>query len=173
MSEQNKLPQLIMCKQHLEDLAPISVPEGYTVRHYKEGDGLQWEKIIKASFNYESNFKKEIAQSENFKPEKVWFVCHEDKPVATATTWYNGNWDKSIGYLHMVGILPEYSGKSLGLKACLAALHEMKREGRSSAVLNTDDFRLPAIKTYFRLGFEKQLTHESHQGRWKDIMEKL
>jgi mycothiol synthase len=172
MAEQN-LPQLVMFKESLENLVPVSVPEGFTVRHFREGDGKHWENIIRASFNYDCNFEKEIAQNENFKPEKVWFVCDGDKPVATATAWYNGNWDKSVGYLHMVGMLPEYAGKSLGLKVSLAVLHEMQREGRSSAVLNTDDFRLPAIKTYFRLGFKSQCTHESHEGRWKLIREKL
>jgi mycothiol synthase len=173
MEEQNNLPQLVMFIESLEDLEHVSVPDGYTVRHFRDGDDKHWEKIIKASFNYECNFEKEIAQNENFKPEKVWFICDGDIPVATATAWYSTNWDKSVGYLHMVGMLPEYAGKSLGLKASLAAIHEMKHEGRSSSVLNTDDFRLPAIKTYLRLGYKPHFTHESHELRWKDILEKL
>ncbi|HHY83306.1 MAG TPA: hypothetical protein GX505_11630 [Clostridiales bacterium] len=45
----------------------------------------------------------------------------------------------------------------------------MKKEGWTSAVLETDDFRLPAIKTYFRLGFQPKFTHESHPDRWDKI----
>lgn len=173
MSEQNSLPQLIMFKESLEDLMPVNLPEGYSVRHFREGDDKHWETIIGASFHYDCNFQKEIASNDKFKPEKVWFVCDGNRPIATATAWYSAHWGEAVGYLHMVGMLPEYSGKSLGFKASLAALHEMKRVGRKSAVLNTDDFRLPAIKGYLRLGFKPLFTHESFYERWENIMEKL
>lgn len=173
IEEQNNTPQLVMLRNNLDNLPEIKVPEGYQVRSFKFGDEKEWEKIIKASFKYESNFDKEIKSSENFKPEKVWFVCEGDKPVATSTAWYYSNFDKSVGYVHMVGILPEYAGKGLGLQASLATLYEMKREGRSSAVLNTDDFRLPAIKTYLKLGFLPQFTHISHIERWKLLLEQI
>jgi hypothetical protein len=37
---------------------------------------------------------------------------------------------------------------------------------RVAAVLDTDDFRQAAVKTYLRLGFRPWITHRSHLVRW-------
>ncbi len=39
--------------------------------------------------------------------------------------------------------------------------------------LCTDDWRLPAVKTYLNLGFEPEIIHESHPARWKAVFETL
>jgi len=172
MSE--SLPQLIMFLPFLDCLPQNNLPDGYVLTHYNCSDDAEaWNKIISESFNIQADFEKQIRSNENFRPERVSFVCHGNTPVATATAWYNAQWDESVGYLHMVGLLPQYAGKSLGLQASLAALHQMKREGRKSAVLHTDDFRIPAIKTYTRLGFLPQITHESHVERWQKILTQI
>jgi mycothiol synthase len=170
----DKLPQLVMLRRTLEDLPANSLPEGYALHLYSgEQDAAAWNRIIAESFHWQADFQKDMAGDEAFHPERVWFVRHENVPVATASAWFRPQWGETAGYLHMVGLLPEYAGRSLGLQASLAALHQMKREGRQSAVLETDDFRLPAIKTYLRLGFVPEFTHESHAERWKTILLKL
>jgi mycothiol synthase len=40
-------------------------------------------------------------------------------------------------------------------------------------VLDTDDFRLPAIKNYLNLRFVPMFDGENHKLRWQDIFEKL
>ena len=45
--------------------------------------------------------------------------------------------------------------------------------GWAVARLWTDDWRLPAIKTYLNLGFEPDIEHESHPERWRAVFEKL
>ena len=69
----------------------------------------------------------------------------------------------------MVGILPEAGGKGLGLTVSLAALHEMNREGRTNAILRTDDFRVPAVITYLKLCFVPMLIDENQRERWGNI----
>jgi len=39
--------------------------------------------------------------------------------------------------------------------------------------LETDDYRLPAIKTYLNLGFEPLLVHENQRDRWRNILSAL
>ena len=46
----------------------------------------------------------------------------------------------------------------------------MVREGRQRAFLSTDDFRLPAIRTYLKLGFEPYLVHENQRERWRKVL---
>jgi len=69
--------------------------------------------------------------------------------------------------------VPAHRGRRLGFWACLAALHRFAEEGREAALLLTDDFRLPAIRTYLRLGFRPVYTYESHMERWGKVFSEL
>ncbi|WP_409341453.1 GNAT family N-acetyltransferase [Paenibacillus sp. MBLB4367] len=166
-------PQLVMFLSSLSDLPPLQLHSGYSVRTYRPGDDTAWNGIIKASFQKEYDFAKHISERDAFKPERVLFVCHDDRPVATACAWHKSAWGEQTGYLHMVGVLPSYSGKKLGHIVSLAALQQMVKEGRKSAVLHTDDYRIPAIVTYLKLGFHPQMAHENHVQRWRQIAETL
>jgi len=163
-------PSLVMYRPTLLELPSLEIPDGYTLRSFQAGDESYWEAIIDQSFKYESNFQKEIISKEQYKPEKVLFICSEGIPVATATAWYQSIWGEHAGYLHMVGALPSHTGKGLGLQVSLAAMHEMRKEGRMTTVLNTDDFRIPAIKTYLKLGYRPLIIHENQGKRWEEIL---
>jgi mycothiol synthase len=69
--------------------------------------------------------------------------------------------------------MPEHQGKQLGLVLVLHVLDYFKKKGFREAILDTDDFRLPAIRTYLKLGFEPVYIGENHRRRWELIMHKL
>lgn len=73
----------------------------------------------------------------------------------------------------MVAVHPGAQGKGLGKKICLAVLHDLASRGYKSALLSTDDIRLPAIKLYLSLGFEPFYTDGSHKERWNKVYEKI
>ncbi|MDR3689213.1 MAG: hypothetical protein P4L46_07535, partial [Fimbriimonas sp.] len=50
---------------------------------------------------------------------------------------------------------------------------EAAAAGKRDIRLTTDDFRLAAIQTYLNLGFEPDMWHESHPGRWAAILQEL
>jgi len=54
---------------------------------------------------------------------------------------------------------------------CCSGPHEITdcREG----VLDTDDFRLPAIRTYLGLGFMADVVEADHSNRWPAIFARL
>jgi len=52
-------------------------------------------------------------------------------------------------------------------------LHYMKTQGKTEACLTTDDFRLPAVKIYLKLGFEPDLTRDGHKDRWDNIYRQI
>jgi len=163
-----------MKKDDLTNLPPLVLPKDYSIRCFKPGDEFAWENIIKDAFNYEEvSFKNSISSKKEFIPERVLFICHNDVPVGTATAWYDPKWGEMTGYLHMVGVIKKHTGKGLGFYVSLAALHRMASEGRKSAVLETDDFRIPAIKTYLKLGFSPLIVHENQVERWNLIMKLL
>jgi len=86
--------------------------------------------------------------------------CGEGRPAAEA----------EIGW---VAVVPEHQGRGLGGQITLAACHAARELGFDEAFLFTDDFRLPAIKTYLNLGFTPDCWHESHAGRWTAILRAL
>lgn len=170
MSEQT---QLIMYAD-LGDLPELDLPPDISIRAYKDGDEKIWEDIILDSFKQEYKFDEFMKKDSAYKPERVLFACIDGVPVATASAWYVERYGKDTGYLHMVGALSEYKGKRLGYFICLAAMIKMKQDGFTRTVLQTDDFRLPAIKTYLDLGYEIDLnTHESIPERWAKIKDMM
>lgn len=179
MSETPSLPtspQLSMRRPSLADLPPLVIPEGYTLRTYRPGDGVHWERVIGESFGWEKRdglFMVHIRFDNAFRPERVFFIFKGDEGVAASSAWYRPEFGAETGYLHFVGSLPSERGKSLGKLVSLACLYRMRDEGRTQAILDTDDFRVPAIKTYLGLGFEPLLRHENQRERWRRIFEVL
>lgn len=53
------------------------------------------------------------------------------------------------------------------------ALRKFRSDGLESAMLQTDDFRLPAIRTYLNLGFTPMIVHENQFARWVLVFAQL
>ncbi|NLE60550.1 MAG: GNAT family N-acetyltransferase [Planctomycetes bacterium] len=170
MPNERLTPQLLMRRVHLRDLPAIVLPPGYALRHFRPGDEPAWEKIIEETFQT-TNYVFDAAMKANacFRPERVWFITQDDQPVATASAWQEPRFGPLIGALHMVGVRPGHQGRQLGYWVSLAALHRFVVEGRIEAALQTDDFRLAAVKTYLRMGFEPVLVNENQRDRWRTI----
>lgn len=162
-------PQLCMRCPDLSAVPEPELPDGFTYRHFQPGDEPAWVAIIEDSFGSplgEDGFRRRM-RDEQFRPERVWFVCDGKTPVATASAWFAPEWGQAVGVLHMVGCRSDYRGRRLGREVSVAALAQMRREGRSEAVLRTDDFRIPAIRTYLQLGFRPLIVHPNQPARWR------
>ena len=165
-----------MVRPSLDDLPPVELPEGYSIRCYRPGDGAAWCEIITESFGGKrelSHFEGSMRADFPFRPERILFVARGDELVATASAWCKPDWDVDAGYVHMVGCRPSHAGKGLGCAVSLAVLHHHVQDGRTHACLHTDDFRVPALKTYLRLGFVPRLVHENQRERWRAVFENL
>jgi len=176
MSDLPTTPQLHMLRPHLRDLPALALPDGYIVRTFQPGDDAHWSRIIGLSFQTEPEqmpFDAMMRASPSFLPERVFFVCLGDEPVATTSAWYLPEITPDAGTIHYVGTLPGHTGKRLGYWAVVAALHRMAAEGRQRAWLSTDDVRLPAIKVYLHLGFVPLLVHENQRERWPAVFATL
>ena len=163
------LPQLIMTRS-LASLPALKFPPGVSCKHFSDGMEADWTAIATESFVNPYDFDKFMRADTAYKPERVLFVCVDEKPVATASAWTAKRFP-DIGYIHMVGALPGYQGRKLGYWVTLAAMYKLVEDGFTQVVLETDDYRLAAIKTYLNLGYEIDFTsHESFQKRWDEII---
>ncbi|MCL2298682.1 MAG: GNAT family N-acetyltransferase [Firmicutes bacterium] len=168
------LPSLVM-RRGLGALPPLALPTGVSLRAFEEAWGpAAWEHIVNTAFGRDFAFGEKMRAEPAFRPERILFLEQEGSPAAVAAAWQREKWPPGTGYLHYVAVLPGARGQGLGYWVSLAALHQMRREGNASAVLETQDERLPAIKTYLKLGFEADLAgHESYEARWAEILARL
>jgi mycothiol synthase len=167
--------QLRMQLVNLDDLNETSVPLGYRIRTYRKGDEESWIRIVRTSFeqHLSASIMNEILNSKGFDPEGLFFLTQKDEPVGTVCSLRRSVDRSEVGYIHMLAVTPEHQGKRLGHILTLAALHYFRNRGLKKVVLDTDDYRLPAIKTYLDLGFEPVYLGRSHKNRWKMVFENL
>ncbi|MHC4884809.1 MAG: GNAT family N-acetyltransferase [Planctomycetota bacterium] len=170
-------PQIMMRRETFEHLPALECPTGYLIRHFQSGDETAWNALMDVVFERTpgtSDFCREMAQDNAFRPERVWLVVDDGGAVvATASCWWRAEYGKDTAYLHWVATYPDHSGRKLGHWATLATMYQAVREGKTSMVLHTDAPRLAAVKTYLRLGFTPYLTDERQRGQWPEILETL
>lgn len=165
-------PQLVMRRADLLHLPDVRLPDACSLRCYRGGDERAWNTIVTESFGAEPgeyDFETSIRARRPFVGERVFFVECAGEPAATASAMREGPTERRRGYLHMVAVRPAHRGRRLGYAVSLAALRRMAAEGAADVILRTDDFRIPAIRTYLRLGFEPVLVHGNQRRRWRAV----
>lgn len=164
--------QLHMRAKNLENLPPFVLPKGISLHNYDEADTKGWEDLIEDAFGERYSFEKVIVNGGDYKPEYVLNLKKDGRILATTTACEKETFPGE-GWFRMVAVSSDARGLGLGRVIGLAALHSLAARGYKTAVLSTDDARLPAIKLYYNLGFRPLFIDESHEERWKKVMEQL
>ena len=165
-----------MVRPNLNGLPELEIPEGYEIRTYLEGDDVHWANVISASFGGKRTAEdthRDIIDRDVFDPEGLYFAIYQGTPVGTTCAWKNTLDETEVGVVHMVGVDSAHAGHRLGQCVTLCVLLYFQEHGFKCAILNTDDFRLPALKTYLNLSFLPLYVDPDHPGRWRQIFEKL
>lgn len=169
--------QLRMVRPNLDGLPELELPIGYGMRSYLEGDEEHWARIISDSFGGRKrtaqDTRDQITEMDVFLPDGFYLATYRGIPVGTACAWRDSIDEKEVGNVHMVGVVAEHTGHKLGKWVSLAVLHYLRDNGFICAKLDTDDFRIPAVKTYLNLGFIPVYVADGQPERWQNILEKL
>ena len=168
--------QLRMVRPNLEGLPQLEIPEGYELRTYQEGDDVHWANVISDSFGGErtpEDARRDIMDRDVFDPEGLYFATYRGTPVGTTCAWKDTPDEIDVGIVHMVGVHSTHTGHKLGRCVTLSVLLYLRDHGFKCAKLGTDDFRLPAIKTYLNLGFLPVYVDVTQPERWREIFRKL
>ena len=166
-----KLPQLIMRNPDITVLPELILPEGMQLHTHIPGEEKNWEELIESAFGSHFDFDF-LIRNGGYMPEYVQYIRYGGRDIATAAAVENPAYPHE-GWFRMVGVRSNARGLGAGRLVCLAALHSLRRRGYRSAVLSTDDFRIPAICLYLSLGFRPLCCHESHRDRWKKVSEEI
>lgn len=166
--------QLRMIRRNLDDLPEVELTSGYEIRTYRPGDEAAWAKIMNSGIGADWTAEKcseALISKSQFLPDGLFFAVHDDEPVGSACAWRSSPDEWNEGYLHMVCVLPEHRGKNVGYLLALSVLHYFREHKFQSCILDTDEWRIPAIKSYLRLGFEPMYLDESQRERWQKVFE--
>ena len=168
--------QLQMRLPTLEGLPEPRPPAGTELRTYLPGDEAHWARIMNECIGENwtpERCLEELVRRPQFRPDACFFAIVGGVPQGTATAWLHPAYLPDRGYLHMIGVASEQRGRGLGTLVTLAALGWFREHGFAGAVLDTDDWRLPAIAVYLKLGFGPVLFDDEHARRWTAVRASL
>jgi predicted dehydrogenase/RimJ/RimL family protein N-acetyltransferase len=153
------------------------VPEGYALRQYRPADdeAAYLALIAKAKLNLWTH-QNIVNNLQHILPGGFFVVIHHatGRLVATALANHRPAPEHPHGgELGWVAADPDHKGRGLGLAVCAAATARLLSAGYTDIRLLTDDFRLPAIKVYLRLGYEPLLYRDGMAERWQKVYEAL
>ncbi len=169
------MSQLKMERTGVDGLPDVPLPEGYRLRSFQPGDEEGLAAIYEISdlgSATADSVTRNLLGHPCFRPERILVLEHEGQVVGTLAAWVEST-DPGVGYLHMVGVLPEHQGKRLGKLLTVEAIRYSQREGFATHRLVTDDWRDAAIRVYVDLGYVPLLAHPSHRSRWETVGRRL
>ena len=167
--------QQLLMRRFAAPAQPIKLAEGYTMRRYStDADAQAWIDIAATGKLLPEGaaadwFFENMVTYRDLAVENVFFICHEGKPIATITAVKHREGYADIGYVHMVACLPEYRGKGLGTQLNNIVCEQFEKWCCVSSYLTTDDFRLPAIRSYISAGFLPDMAGEDMDARWREL----
>jgi mycothiol synthase len=165
-------------KRSLADLPPLVVPNGYDLRHFERGDEDAWAALMARNAELgdwdRSKAEPYFAHDSRMHLEGAFFVTSNGTPVATAQLHLKPEGQYApIPELGWVAVDPAHKGRALASVASLAVMHYAASQDHREIFLLTDDWRLPAVWTYLKLGFEPWITDASHPERWTKVQTAL
>ena len=146
----------IMVRRDLEDIPGHLPPDGYSLRAFEPADRKTWAWVWRSELGSgaEEAFDAVFGHDADAMPRRCLFlVSPEGYEVGTITAWYERHRGQRWGRLHWVGIVPAYRGQGFCKCMVSAALNRLRDLGHRRAMLGTEPFRIPAIRTYLRFGF--------------------
>ncbi|MBD3243447.1 MAG: GNAT family N-acetyltransferase [Chitinivibrionales bacterium] len=154
----------------------VALPRGYILRTCKQADKTVYRRLLRlAGFGKDDPglAERNIADA---LPGGLFFVVHKRSGAIVATA-LAGHRPSALhpngGELGWVAADPAHVGKKLGAAVCAAVMKRFAEAGYTRVYLLTDDFRLPAIKTYLRLGFRPLLHQAGMARRWRTVCREL
>lgn len=168
-------PQLFMRQPDLSALPPAPPLElGYVLREAGPADHEQMAGILAEGFADSWETGRVAGE---FSPgngvETTYVVAAPAGVVAMAAARRLPARFPDAGYVHYVGARSSERGKRLGEVVTRQVLAHFAGGGLHQAVLETDDFRLPAIWTYLRLGFVPEPRESGDVARWSRVLANL
>ncbi len=170
--------QLLMMWPADSKIKPVKgkIPRGYRLRNFRAGDEEPYISVMRlAGFSaWDRGHLQDVLK--NAFPDCIFFIEHikTGEIVATAMGWPRQSAHFPAGVeLGWVACAPAHCGKGLGYVVCSAVTRRLLELRQYQIYLKTDDFRLPAIKTYLKSGYVPFCYLPDMLERWSKVFEEL
>ena len=160
-------PQLIMWYLQAESPDGEEVA-GCQVRDYRPGDEEGWLALLQANGEL-GVWDRERIDGVLAATHVQLFVEYGEQIVAC--TGVNDR-VRDVGACWEIGwvaVHPAFQGRGIAKLITGAAVARAAELGSRPIYLLTDDFRVPALRCYLKLGFVPDGSHPSYPGRWREI----
>lgn len=173
--------RVTMKRNDLTTIPDYSLPEGFTLRLFQEGDQIEWSRVETAAGEFENKekalerFNREFGSHlDEFQKRCLFIENKEGKVIGTTTAWY-GNYEKTdevIGRIHWVSLVPEYQGKGLSKPLLTEAMKTLAKY-HTEAYLTSQTTSYKALNMYLDYGFKPVIRDEADEKAWRIVEEKL
>ncbi len=168
-----------MVREDLYNIPAFTLPPGYSIRWYGQGDEKAWVEIQAASdrFNtitpelYRGQFGTDVPELHR---RQCFILDHQGMAIGTATAWFDENYrGRPFGRVHWVAIIPSSQGRGLAKPLMTTVCERLASLGHSRAYLTTSTARIPALNLYLRFGFVPEIKSESDRQAWQAVQDRL
>lgn len=171
-----------MVRDNLDNIPDYPLPDGFSIRKFRNGDGSIWTQVGAAAGTFVSldvaqeRFDKEFKEPVNEMEDRCFFIQHDEsgQVAGTAMAWFAPEFvpGENYGRVHWVAIVPEFQGKGLA-KPLMSAVLKRLAQSHDKAVLGTQTFRVKAVKLYLDLGFRPFLKESKDEDIWREFAKEL
>jgi len=168
--------QMIWPQRLLSKPPEILVPDGYYLRTYSPGDEPGWYKLMDLAGWPGWDAKMLEPWKARILPYSwLMILSRENRVIVSSAMGLHEHTDLHAfgGQLGWVARDPAHSGLKLGMAVCAAVTARLIGMGYEDIHLGTEDFRLPALITYLRLGYVPFIYSPGMSARWERICVKL
>ena len=168
--------QMLLPEETARSTPAPRVPDGYILRQYGPDDEAEYLRLMHSAGFTGFDGAQVAALRESILPEGFFVVEHKSTGALVATAFARHRPTElhpAGGELSFVATDPAHRGKGLGTAVSVAVVRRFVQAGYRRIYLLTDDWRLPAIKIYLRMGFEPMQHCEGMTERWDKVLEEL
>ena len=168
-----------MSRPHLDNVPAFALPKEFSLRWHQPGDEQHWLDIHLAADKYNpitpELFSREFGEAHDvLKHRQCFLLDANQKPVATATAWFNDNFNGgSYGRVHWIAVVPAHQRRGLGKALMTIVCCRLRALGHLHAYLTTSTARIPAIKLYRGFGFVPLIRTADDAAIWREVEAEL
>lgn len=160
--------------------ADIILKPGYSVidssseEYTEEQFSKEWASICEElNEKYDESLYRTMMLGDSHIPDDaILFVKAPDGSlISTAAVLFTDEPEEAV--LHMVGTKRDAKGLGAGSAVSAACVNYAIAHGIRRMSLRTDEFRIPAVKIYYKLGFLPDFFEQDMRERWKGVMKEI
>jgi mycothiol synthase len=180
LAVEHHLPALYMLWPRSAIAAPLPtiVPDGYALGAYKEDDKQPLSALFAAEgWNVDDAEWRDYL--DRVLPNGLFILSHtaSNQIVGTAGAIHNPRGGRYYfpfgGALAYLVVHPEHRGRRLGAVLAALVVQRLRAAEYEQIWVGVQGFRLPAIKTYLKLGFVPFLHQPGLAERWRRICDQI